>query len=152
MKRKFLVVSIFFVFHVSADTSKAQIYQQKNSSCTVKSLAGEYPHFSVYKNDGPVFTPKSDGVHGVAFSKSGTHVALGSSEIGQIDVKGKFYQLAIVNCRNGEVSGYNIDVKDVTSAWPKAWRAEDKMLDVSYSTQEAGNKVFSLDFEKIKLP
>ena len=152
MEKILLSVLLLLSLQVKADTQSSKSYLAKNSQCNVRSTSGEYPSFTVFKNNKIIFKPKSDGVEGVVFSKDGKYVALGSSEVNMIDVEGKDYHIAIVNCVNEKVVGFNLDIKDVSAAWPKDWSKSNEELEIGYYAKTPGEKIHKLDVRKLKLP
>lgn len=154
MKKKiFILLSTIISMNTFADPSPSKKWEQKNSKCTVITDGGEYPMFTVYKDKKNIFKPKSDGVSGVSFSNDGGFVAIGSSEVNKIDVRGKYYNIAIINCESDKISGYNVAIKGVTAAWPKKWRISDKELELgAYFSNVPGERTLMLDFHKLKLP
>jgi hypothetical protein len=151
--KHFLVIIIcLFIQSAKADPSPSKTYQSKNSLCVVKSSAGEYPMFTVLKNNKIIFSPKSDGVDCVSFSKDGKYVALGTSEIHPIDVKDEYYHFAIINCLSEKVAGFDLEIKELTAACPKEWGQANEELTIGYYAKKPGEQVMKLDLRKLKLP
>lgn len=145
-------ILILLSLELKADTQSSKSYAAKNSECLVKSTAGEYSSFTVFKNNKIIFKPKSEGLEGVVFSKDGKYVALGSSEVTMIDVEGKDYHIAIVNCVNEKLVGFNLEIKGVSAAWPKDWSKSNEELEIGYYAKTPGEKIHKLDVRKLKLP
>ncbi len=74
------------------------------------------------------------------------------TKINMIDVDGKDYFIAIVNCVNEKVVGFNFEIKDVSAACPKDWSKSNEVLEIGYYAKTPGEKIYKLDLRKLKLP
>jgi len=113
------LVGMFVTTHAFADPQTARTLSQPNSKCVVKSTAGEYPTYTVYRNKKVLYSPKSDGIVTTIISPSGKYVALSAGEISLLDIeKGKFeYGVVIVNCESGKIKGYRKGQPTLISKW-----------------------------------
>lgn len=101
-----------------ADSSKSDVFRQKNSKCRVEKSGGEYPTFKVFQGKHLLYAPASDGIVNALFSPDGRYVALGAGEIDGFGVM-------IVNCGTGNRKGF----------WPgkatflKKWEKQKLIVD-----------------------
>jgi hypothetical protein len=89
---------------------------------------GHYPAQPLVDASGKtVFSPGLEGSSRILFSNAGTHVAFGTSEMGQIslDTSSRLFGIAIVETRSGRARGYLAG----TIARPIRWHPGDRSLD-----------------------
>lgn len=88
--------------------ANGKVHKHPKSKCTVKSSGGDYPTYTVFKADKPIFSPTTDGIAGVQFSQDGQYIILTSGDITGIDVKrGDFeFSLVVTNCSSEKTKGF----------------------------------------------
>lgn len=114
-----LLAGLLLTIPAFADPQASRTISQPNSKCVVKSSAGEYPSYTVTKNNKPIYSPKSDGIIKALISPSGKYVALSAGEISLIDIeKDRFeYGVVIVNCETGKIKGYRKGQPTLMTKW-----------------------------------
>ncbi len=138
MKYINILIALHLVTRLAlADPLPAKTISHPKSKCVVKATAGEYPIYTVYKENKAIFSPKSDGVGPVIISPSGKYIALSGGEISLIDIeKDKYeYGVVVVNCETGKIKGYRKNLPTFITKW----EADDKGLHMSDFLNLSGN-------------
>ena len=108
-----ICICITTITPAGADPKKARKITHSSSPCIVYSTEGEYPMYSVIKNDKKIYAPGSDGIIQAVFSPSGKYIAFVGSEIDWVDIRpGEGHSVVILDCDSEKLTGY-------TNGYPK---------------------------------